>query len=430
MKKISLFLLLIAVSFGLQAQNDTNEAAVVMISADPDSAFSQARELAYDGDYQTSRKVLDLLLLDDPGNYQYRLFKARTYMWDEKHDNARNLIRNLIVEDTSAFEPYSMRVLNERYAKSYPICIMYCEDGIKRFPDKNEMFYVNKAQALVSSNDPREAFNTVEEALVKYPDNNELKQLKTFLLNQLIVDGLVVGGTIDYFTEGYNPWYFGYLQYGRQTKIGAIIGRLNYGDRNQNFTSFGIQGEVDIYPRLSRKSYGYVNLGYSPSQIFPSFRFGMEYYTMIGDSKFEGSVGIRYLDFLINQVTMYTGSIGYYWGNEYASFRPFFIADQYGFGATFNFLYRKFFSGKGDFLQLTTGYGLVPDERILSVAGALTTDENVRLDNSYFGVAYQKLANPKLYTRVDIILTRQENFSVQNDYIGIITLGLAIGYRL
>lgn len=418
------------VSLSLQAQTDTNAAPVVMISADPDSAFAQARELAYDGDYQTSRKVLDLLLLDDAGNYQYRLFKARTYVWDGKHDNARNLIRNLIVEDTNAFEPYALRVQNELIDKSFPICIMYCDDAIKRFPDKNERFYVSKAQAQVNSNDPRSAFNTVEEGLEKYPDNEELKKLKTFLLNQLIVDGIVIGGTIDYFSKGYRPWYFGYIQYGRQTKVGAIIGRLNYGDRNQDFTSFGIQGEIDIYPRISRKSYGYVNLGYSPSQIFPSFRFGLEYYSMLGDSKFEGSLGFRYLDFLINQVSMYTGSIGYYWKNEYASFRPFFIVDQYSTGVTLNFLYRKFFSGKGDFLQLTAGYGLVPDERILSVAGALTSDENVRLDNTYFGIGYQKLANPKLYTRFDLIVTRQENFGRQNDYLGIFTLGLAIGFRL
>ena len=85
---------------------------------------------------------------------------------------------------------------------------------------------------------------------------------------------------------------------------------------------------------------------------------------------------------------MYTGSIGYYWGSEYAAFRPFIIADQNGIGTTYNFLYRKFFSGKGDFLQLTAGYGLVPDQRLLSVANSLTAEGNVRLDNQYFGISY------------------------------------------
>lgn len=430
MKKTLLLACLMLFTTGLFAQEDTSSAPVVMISADPDSAFAQARDLAFKGDYQTSRKVLDLLLLDDPGNYQYRLFKARTFVWDGRYQNARNLIRNLIVEDTNAYSIYELRVQNERFAKQHALCILYCDDGIKRFPKNNEFFYVSKVQSLTTSNDLRDAFDAVEEALEKYPDNNELKQLKTYLLNQLIVDGLAIGGTIDYFTKTYNPWYFGFIQYGRQTKIGAIIGRLNYGDRNQSFTSFGIQGEVDIYPRISRNSYGYINIGYSPSQIFPSFRFGMEYYSKIGKSDFEGSLGFRYLDFLLNQVVMYTGSVGYYWGSEYAAFRPFIIADQNGIGTTYNFLYRKFFSGKGDFLQLTAGYGLVPDQRLLSVANGLTSEGNVRLDNQYFGISYQKLANPKLYTRFDLILTRQESFSVQGDYMGIITLGLTLGYRI
>lgn len=430
MKRIVFSLLLTFFWTGLWAQEDTTQAPVVMISADPDSAFSQARQLAYDGDYSTSRKVLDLLLLEDPGNYQYRLFKARTFVWDERYENARNLIRNLLVEDTNAYAIYELRVQNERFAKQTALCLLYCDDGIKRFPDNNEYFYVTKAQAQTSDNDPRAALKTVDEALEKYPENNELKQLKTFLLNQLIVDGLAIGGSVDYFTKTYRPWYFGFIQYGRQTKIGAVIGRINYGDRNQDFTSFGVQGEVDIYPRISRNSYGYVNIGYSPSAIFPSFRIGMEYYTMLGKSKFEGSLGFRYLDFLLNQVVMYTGSLGYYWGSEYASFRPFIIVDANGWGTTYNFLYRKFYSGKGDFVQLTFGFGAVPDERILAVGNGLTVDDNVRLSNQYFGVGYQKLANEKLYTRVDLKLTRQESFGRQDDYLGIITLGLTLGYRL
>ena len=167
---------------GLFAQEDTSNAPVVMISADPDSAFAQARDLAFKGDYQTSRKVLDLLLLDDPGNYQYRLFKARTFVWDGRYQNARNLIRNLIVEDTNAYAIYELRVQNERFAKQHALCILYCDDGIKRFPKNNEFFHVSKVQSLTTSNDLRDAFDAVEVALEKYPDNNELKQLKTYIL--------------------------------------------------------------------------------------------------------------------------------------------------------------------------------------------------------------------------------------------------------
>ena len=196
-----------------------------------------------------------------------------------------------------------------------------------------------------------------------------------------------------------------------------------------NLPSVGIQGEIDIYPRLTKNSYLYLNVGYSPSAVFPSFRFGAEYYTMLGKSELEGSLGIRYLDFLSNIVTMYTGSIGYYWDSEYINFRPFFINDINGWGSTYNVLYRKFFSGKGDFIQLTFGGGVVPDERVFLLSNEIP-DNNFRLDNQYVGVGYQKLVNQKFYSRVDLTITRQENFGLQNDYIYIFTLGLTLGYRL
>ncbi len=432
-KSVITSVLLLFVVSGLWAQVDTSKGAleVLEISSDADSAFTQARELAYAEEYEASRKILDLLIYQNPNTYyQYKLFKARTLVWEGKHAVARDIIEEVILEDTTVVDIYEIRLNNERYDKDYPMAVRYADDGIKRFPDNNETFHVGKVQSEVAQNNYHEALEAADLALDSFPNNNELKQLKTFLLNQLIVDGLAVGVSIDYFTKIYKPWLFGFVQYGRQTKIGAVIGRVSVADRQTN-TDFsrGIQAEVDVYPRLGRKSYMYLNAGYSPSQIFPNFRFGAEVFSMIGNSKFEGSLGLRYLDFLTNQVVMYTGSLGYYWKNEYVSFRPFFINDQNGWGSTYNFLYRKFFSGKGDYFQLTLGGGVVPDERIFAITNGLDID-NYLLDNQYIGFAYQKLVNPKFYTRIDLIFTRQENFSRQNDYLNIITLGLTLGYRL
>jgi len=430
--------LLFLLSLSLSAQKDTTNRPleILEISSDSDSAFAQARELAYSKEYDASRKILDLLIYQSPTNYyQYKLFKARTLVWDGKYEPARKIIEEVILEDTTVIDIYQIRLNNERYDKDFPLAIRYANDGIKRFPKDNEVFHVGKVQSLVAENSYHDALDAATLALDSFPENKELKQLKTFLLNQLIVDGVAVGVSMDYFSKKYKPWLFGFLQYGRQTKIGAVIGRVNVADRQQdnilqpNLPSVGIQGEIDIYPRLTKNSYLYLNVGYSPSAVFPSFRFGAEYYTMLGKSELEGSLGIRYLDFLSNIVTMYTGSIGYYWDSEYINFRPFFINDINGWGSTYNVLYRKFFSGKGDFIQLTFGGGVVPDERVFLLSNEIP-DNNFRLDNQYVGVGYQKLVNQKFYSRVDLTITRQENFGLQNDYIYIFTLGLTLGYRL
>jgi YaiO family outer membrane protein len=418
--------------FALQGQKDTENGPVEIleISSNTDTAFSQARELAYSEEYDASRKILNLLIYQNPTSYyQFKLFKARTLVWDGKHDVARNIIEEVILEDTTVIDIYRVRVDNEKFDKDFPMALRYSEDGIKRFPKDNEFFHVGKVQSMVAENTYHDALDAVNMALDSFPENKELNSLKTFLLNQLIVDGLAVGASMDYFSKIYSPWLFGFLQYGRQTKMGAFITRVNVADRQySNLASLGIQGEIDFYPRLTKTSYLYLNVGYSPSAIFPSFRFGGEYYAKLGKSEFEGSLGMRYLDFLTNVVIMYTGSIGYYWGNEYINFRPFFINDINGWGSTYNVLYRKFFSGKGDFVQVSFGGGVVPDERVLLFT--FDASENYRLDNQYVGIGYQKLVSAKFYSRFDLTITRQENFSEQTDYLYITSLGMTLGYRL
>lgn len=427
------FLIWAQASFAQADSTETEESSgpdVFMISANQDSAFMQARDLAFDEKYRTSRKILGLLILEDPDNLEYRMFRLRTFLWEKKHDAARKEIPKEIAKDTNFITPYELQVLNEVYAKEYEDAIEYCDAGITRFPKNNLFFHTQKAQSYTSMNEYHEALDAVNAGQKNYPDNYELKQLKTFLLNQLIVEGVAVGVFTDIFTKNYNPWVYGFIQYGKLTNVGAFIARLNVAERNQEFLpSFGVQGEIDAYPRLGRKSYGYLNVGYSPSQIYPNFRFGAEYFSMLGNTSLEWSFGIRYLDFLTNYVFMYTGSLGYYWGNNYAQFRPFVISDNFGYGVTFNFTYRRFFSGKGDFLQLIAGGGVVPDENVIPLLGNNPDIENFLLDNQYLGIAYQKIADENFYTRFDLVLTRQENFSTQTDYLGIITLGLTVGYR-
>lgn len=270
MKKALFIFILSLQAFLVLGQSDSlasekQEADVMMISSNADSAFAQARELAFNKDYDASRKVLDLLLQEDPDNYSYKLFRIRTQLWQGKHDEARIDIEKLIAADSTQYKIYELRVLNELYDKDYEICLRHCEDGIKRFPKQNEFFYVQKVQALTSANEYHDALDAANEAEKKFPNNNEIKQLKTFLLNQLIVDGVAAGLFIDYFTKNYNPWLYGFVQVGRQTKMGAFIARLNVAERfadsrfrdnaADNSASFGVQGEIDAYPRLGRKSY-------------------------------------------------------------------------------------------------------------------------------------------------------------------------------
>jgi hypothetical protein len=79
-------------------------------------------------------------------------------------------------------------------------------------------------------------------------------------------------------------------------------------------------------------------------------------------------------------------------------------------------------------VQVSFGGGVVPDERVLLFT--FDASENYRLDNQYVGIGYQKLVSAKFYSRFDLTITRQENFSEQTDYLYITSLGMTLGYRL
>ncbi len=65
------------------AQQDTirNGGDIITISAIPDSAFLQAREFAFEGDYDVAEKILNLNIERYPESIDYRLFYARMKSW-------------------------------------------------------------------------------------------------------------------------------------------------------------------------------------------------------------------------------------------------------------------------------------------------------------------------------------------------------------
>jgi YaiO family outer membrane protein len=83
-----------------------------------------------------------------------------------------------------------------------------------------------------------------------------------------------------------------YLQYSRKVPAGTLVGRFNYAKR---FGIDGMQGEADVYFKISNWNYGYLNVGYSNQSIFPQLRLGGEFYQKL-PSAFEASLGVRYLD--------------------------------------------------------------------------------------------------------------------------------------
>jgi YaiO family outer membrane protein len=180
---------------------------------------------------------------------------------------------------------------------------------------------------------------------------------------------------VDLFNKDFNrdPWQVAALSYSRKTHLGTLIARLNVADR---YHITGVQGEVDAWPKFGKKDYGYLNYGYSGSQVFPKNRAGAEWYHNFPKA-FEASAGVRLLWFDSSEVNIITATVGKYFGNNWISLRAFITPDlDKKTTATAWFLQMRHYGAVAEnYLGMRLGYGISPDDRrnLLDSGQMLTT---------------------------------------------------------
>lgn len=186
-----------------------------------------------------------------------------------------------------------------------------------------------------------------------------------------------VGLTYDFdvYNRQYNSKHFSALEYLRKTKYGSLIGRINMMNRaGQN----GFQYELDLYPRLGKRSYGYLNAGYSEASVFPKYRLGLELFNVFKNN-IEASLGYRYINFSSSSVSIITGTIGLYTGNYWFSFRAYLTPKENALSNSYNLTGRKYFKDGDNYLSLVLGYGSFYDEN--RAGGNYNVSYNIGLTN-------------------------------------------------
>ncbi|MDP3683352.1 MAG: YaiO family outer membrane beta-barrel protein, partial [Ignavibacteria bacterium] len=111
--------------------------------------------------------------------------------------------------------------------------------------------------------------------------------------------------------------------------------------------------------------YSYVNFGYSNASIFPKLRFGLSLYYSLPLS-FEIDAGIRYLKFPSSQTDIYTFALGKYYSAFWFSFRTFIIPKGNIASYSYTLITRYYLTDADNYLALSLGTGISPDERSLN----------------------------------------------------------------
>ena len=153
-------------------------------------------------------------------------------------------------------------------------------------------------------------------------------------------------------------WHIGSLEYKRQTFLGDVLGRLNYADR---LGKKGWQGEAEAYPRLTKKIYGYISLGYSAAvPVFPKFRSGASLYVSLPKA-WEVEGGFRHLYF-DQSVWIGTAGLSKYLGPWLFNVRTFLSENTSGTDQSYFFSVRRYFGERSNYAWLQLGSGVSPDE--------------------------------------------------------------------
>jgi YaiO family outer membrane protein len=321
-------------------------------------SYEEARNLALSGERAKARQLCRIILAQGY-NSDVALLLGRTYAWDGKYDSTR-----IVFNEVLAHNPNNMEALNafadvEYWSDNYTKAIEYCDMALKK-DSTNEDFLLKKARILHSSEKYEDAVIILEKLIRINSSNAEaMKKLQEFRLD-VMKNRIRLNYTIDQFDQSFNraPWQIMALSYGRKTKLGSVIARVNMAKR---FGDTGFQYEIDAYPKISENNYGYLNYGFSKSSVFPENRIGAEWYHNFPKA-FEGSVGIRTLFFSSSDVTIYTATFGKYISNYWISLRSFVTPGSDGTSVSGYLQMRRYFSDPENYFGLRLGYGVSPDE--------------------------------------------------------------------
>ena len=346
--------LLLLLSVPLAAQDDSSVSELGGV----DKAFSHARELAFEGEREKAKNLLRNIIQESPNYIDVRLFLARIHYWDGAYDKAREELNTIAKLNEGHRESLKLRIDVEYSSGNMIKALQLSRRAVKENPADTDLL-LQKAKILAANQNESEALTVLAQVDQIEPGNSDAAAMRQRIRTSRQNYTLTLGYYHDRFDRIFDPWQTSYVQLGRSTPVGTVIGRVNHANR---FATGGWQGELDFYPSIRPGTYGYLNAGYSNATIFPEYRLGAEIHQSLPKS-FEFSAGFRHMRFRASNVTIFTGSLTRYIGNWMLTARPYFTPSDVSFSRSIQLITRRYFSNADTYLGIRGGLGFSPDER-------------------------------------------------------------------
>ncbi|HEY0899906.1 MAG: YaiO family outer membrane beta-barrel protein [Daejeonella sp.] len=327
---------------------------------DSDQLFKMGRDEAFENkNYPRAISLAKQALVKSPDYTDIRVFLGRLYTWSDQPDSARAEFRKIIQSKPDFEDAYLAYGSLEYWNKRPDTALVLTNKGLSINPRSEDLLLL-KSRILKDLNQFAESNETLNELLAINPKNTVARSLS-------VQDGGFgglnkIGVSYDFlnFDKQFDkPWHLASLDYGRQTTIGSITGRLNYANR---FDTDATQFELDFYPRISKTFYAYLSGAVSSnSGVFPRYRTGFSLYANL-PAAFEAEAGFRMLDFG-DETWIYTASLGKYYKNYWFNLRTYLTPSNSSVSQSVAFNVRYYLGGADDYLSFGVGSGLSPDNQ-------------------------------------------------------------------
>jgi len=367
-----------------------------------DELFVKAKDAAFNQkDRKLARKLCKQALIKSPDYEDISIFLGRLYTWDNIYDSARVIFNDVIKKDSANGDAINAAIDLEYWSGNSSAALKFCNLGVSKFPSSTE-FLLRKAKVLDDLERYDAAFLSLEKIFKLDKSNTEAFAFAERLKDKVRKNSIGVTYQYEKFDKTFDPWQLGSLSYSRRLFFGTTILRINFANR---FGSNGTQYEIDMYPSIASGFYSYLNFGYSKDGIFPKQRYGASLYLSLPLS-FEIDGGFRLLkysnDTLTSDTWIYTFALGKYWGSYWFSLRTYITPQVEKASHSYSLIIRYYLSGADDYLALSVGTGISPNQNSVDGPGSW-------LRSDKFGLEYQVKLSRNLILNISGDYSREES---------------------
>lgn len=412
-----IFLIIIITSvIGVNAQDgwkNLSDAEVLQMAKDK----SRARQ------YAEAQHMLRFLLDKYPDDHDIRILFARTFTWSGDRVQARRELNIVLAKEPLYADALHALSDIELWDEQFEKLLVITDHALQHFPNDTD-FLFKRAQALYETGKKADAISVLTKLISLDPSNSKAGDLLASIREEMMkyVAGIAYG--IDAFSNTFSPAHNVSGHISKKDDWGTSIVRMNYASR---FHLQGLQGELDLYPRIYKTMYAYLNYGYSSTSLFPRHRAGVEVFGSFL-KRLEASGGLRYLYFNSgNKVEIWTGSVGWYGGSYWISARPFITpAAAKGTGFSSLLIIRKYTSDRDDYFGVNGSFGFSPDDRRLQTSNGLTAESFYNLKSQSVGLDWSHNIPHHFIIMLNAKFSRQQFAFDVNEYINIVSGNISI----